>query len=619
MIYLWFLIWVCTSSSYAQQFYDSSSCYSEKSGPGSRYTCNYSQNSCDTFVVYRASKQLQTIADISKSFLLNPDEVLQHNNHTSPSEILKPGREVFVPIKCYCSGQFFQANFRYEVREESTTFSEIACGVFEGLLKYLTLKEANPSNETKVGSELHVPVRCACLDNFTRSIGVTNLVTYPLIEGDLLETLSTRFGIPNEDLLAVNNLKPDATIYQQSTVLIPLKADPVIEFSIPDSDSGSPPPTVFLPTIPREKTSKTSKLRGIYIAGSVSGVFLVVVALVACGLYIHAFKKWKGKNFQSFTAESSPVSCSPVRSSGRTGQTSTNSTISCLSPDLLVGIKYSLFMYSIEELRKATRDFSEESKIGDQVFKGLINNVEVMIKQTRFEDTRRIINLYSKINHINIVSLHGICYGESDFSCSYLVFEFPRNDCLRQCLSNPYNPLQWHRRTQIAFDIATGLHYLHYCTFLSHAHMSLCSRNIFVTANWRAKLANIETNTPSAVPLKGNDNRESLREWVAPEYLHGSTSEKAHIFAFGVVLLELISGREDPDGKWFRESIEFLGGASESGCFEQLRRFVDPSLKDEFSLAEALCLAVLAKACVEDDPLRRPSMDDIMKVLARMA
>lgn len=247
-------------------------------------------------------------------------------------------------------------------------------------------------------------------------------------------------------------------------------------------------------------------------------------------LYIQAFNESKGKNFRSFTAESTPISCSPVRISGRTGQTSTNSPNLFLSPDLHVGIKYSLFMYSMgEELRKATRDSTEESKIGDQVFKGLINNVEVMIKQTRFEDTRRTINLYSKINHINIVNLHGIYYGESDFSCSYLVFEFPRNDCLRQCLSNPYTPLQWHRRTQKAFDIATGLHYLYYCTFLSHAHMSLCSRNIFVTANRRAKLTNIETSTSSAVPLKGNDNRGSLREWVAPEHLHGPASEKAHI------------------------------------------------------------------------------------------
>ena len=61
-----------------------------------------------------------------------------------------------------------------------------------------------------------------------------------------------------------------------------------------------------------------------------------------------------------------------------------------------------------------------------------------------------------------------------------------------------------------------------------------------------------------------------------------------------------------------------MGGASEGGCFEKLRSFMDPSLKDDYPLAEALCLAVLAKACLEDDPLHRPTMDYIMKVLARM-
>ena len=148
--------------------------------------------------------------------------------------------------------------------------------------------------------------------------------------------------------------------------------------------------------------------------------------------------------------------------------------------------------------------------------------------------------------------------------------------------------------------------------------MSLSSTNIFVTTNWRAKLANIGTSA-AVGPVKEMDGKDSVRGWVAPEYLqHGSTSEKVDIFAFGVILLELILAREDHDGKSFKESITFLGGASEGGCFEQLRSFMDPSLKDDYPLAEALCLAVLAKACLEDDPLHRPTMDDIMKVLARM-
>jgi hypothetical protein len=536
---------------------------------------------------------------------LNSADVLHLNNLTSPSEILKPGRDVLVPVNCSCSGQFFQANFTYTVLE-NTSFSEVACEDFEGLLKSLTLKEVNPSQENeliKVGSLLHVPLRCACLDNFTRSNGVNYLVTYPIIEGDQPGTLVEKFGISLEDFWAVNPFQSMQTIFPKTTVLVPLKSAPVIDFSTP----YSPPPThVFVPTIPKKRTPKR-----LHIAGSVAGFSLLLAALVACGLYIMALKKWKREKFQSLTSRSSP----------RSGQTGRSSTNSCLSPDLLVGIKYSLFICSVEDLRRATREFSEERKIAGEVYKGLINNVEVMIKKTRFEDTRQVIDLHSKINHINIVNLQGVCYGENhDFPDCYLVFEFPSNGTLRHCLSNPSTTLGWHRRTQIAFDIEAGLHYLHYCTFLTHPCMSLSSRNVFVNANWRAKIAKIGASSPTVEPLKGNDDNEKNRGWVAPEhFVHGSGSEKEDIFAFGVVLLELISAREDIEGKLFRESIKFLGEDSEGGCFEQLRSLVDPSLKDDYSLAEVLCLAVLAKACVEDDPLHRPSMDDIMKVLARMA
>ncbi|KAK7842016.1 protein lyk5 [Quercus suber] len=449
MIYLWFVIWICINSCFAQQYYDPSDCSSEPRN-GSRYECQYSfQNSCTTFLVYRANRYFQTISSISDLFNLYSTEVLQQNSVTSSDEILKPGREVLVPINCFCSDPFFQANVSYKVLS-NTTFSEIACGVLEGLLKSPILSGANPSQgkEPEFGSELQVPLRCARPDNFTTS--------------------TCSFGC----------------------------------------------------------------------------------------MGIQALKKLKGEKFMF---RSSLISCSQVRSSPRSAN-------SCLSPDILVEINYSLFMYSIEDLKKATRDFSEENKIGGEVYKGLINNVEVMIQPTRFENTRWAIDLHSKINHINIVNLHGVCYGEGDFSCSYLVFEFPSNGCLRHCLSNP---LQWHRRTQIAFDIATGLHYLHYCTFLPLAHLSLSSTNIFVTTNWRAKRANIGTSAALG-PVKEMDSKDSVRGWVAPEYLHhGSTSEMVDIFSFGVILLELISAWEDLDGKSFKESITFLGGASEGySCFK---------------------------------------------------
>ncbi|XP_030448043.1 protein LYK5-like [Syzygium oleosum] len=621
MIRLLFLIWVFFVSSQGQQYYDSSTC-SSATHPGSRYSCDYPQEYCWAFLLYRANRDYPTISNITKLFGADLYAVLTLNKIVSPTENLQPGREILVQIQCSCAGQFLQKNVTYPV-SGSTEFSEIACGVFEGLVKSVTLVDDNypfHGKFAKAGSELVVPLTCACPGNFSLSNGkVLSLVTYPIMEGDSMNKVAQKFGIPVSDIWAANHLDYRSTVYTNSTILVPLTKEPSLTFTLPNSP---PPSPGFLPTVPVETATDSEKLKNLYIAGSVVGLSLVLVALIACGLYLKALKRWKGRKLQSFNTRSSRFSYLSTLSSPRSGHTGRSSRTSCLSPDLLVGIKYSLNQYGIEELRKATKNFSEDTRIDRSVYKALINTVEVMIKGSNVKETHRVIDVHSKINHINVLTLLGVCYDEtSDDSRSYLIFEYLSNGSLRDCLSRLGNPLHWHRRTQIAFDVATGLHYLHHCIFPSYVHMNVNSRSIFITSNWRAKLGNIGPTTAIG-SSKGNDHDTSIsfNGWIAPEHmLNGLVSEKVDVFAFGVVLLELISGREDIDGKQFKDSIQFLaGGGNEGGCFEQLRGFMDPCLKEDYSLAEALCLAVLAKACVEDDPLHRPSMDDVMKVLARM-
>ncbi|KAI3450588.1 hypothetical protein Pfo_007253 [Paulownia fortunei] len=617
MIYLWFLICLWFSLSCSQQYYDKTLCSSDTNYPGTRYTCSSSRNPCRTFFVYRANDQFTTISSISKLFRIGSDDLLSINNNVSASsQVLETGHEVLVPIMCSCGGQFYEANFTYRVTE-NVTLSGIACGVFEGLVKSITLAEENLARENVVvraGSMVRVPLKCACPDDLSSNGGVKYLVTYPFIKGDNTKKVSEKFNVSVEEIWKANHLDPTPTVYPNTTVLVPLKDKPFINFNIPDSD---PPTPQFLPTMPVQKKPKISQLKKLYVAGSVVGFSLILALLVACGLYIKALKKFRAENFRSSTQRISSLnSCSTPRSSPFSGPPTRSSTNSCLSPDFLVGIKYSLCKYSMEELKQATKNFSEDTKISNSVYKGLTDSGEVMIKQVRFEGTRQVIDVHSKINHVNIVKLHGVCYGEDDFSWSYLVFEFPFNGSLRDCLSGSSAALHWLRRTQIAFDIATGLHYLHYSVIPAYTLLSINCKNIFLTSTWRAKISVFGT----ATSLKESGSLTSPGGWIAPEHLlHGMVTEKVDIFAFGVVLLELISGKEAVDGKLMKESITFLGGgANEGGCFDQLRNFVDPRLKDDYPLAEALCLAVLAGSCVEDDPLHRPSMDDILKILARM-
>ncbi|WCJ41003.1 protein kinase family protein / peptidoglycan-binding LysM domain-containing protein [Euphorbia peplus] len=594
MLFPWFVILVLTCFNLTRsdpQFYDPSECESDSSYPGSRYTCKSHHKSCSTFLVYRANQKFNSISTISHLFQSDFDELLRVNNLSpSSSDILVPGREVLVPVVCSCIDNFFQANFSYMV-PANTTLSDVACDVFEGLVKFSTLLMTNPSQEngTKVGTEIYLPLRCACPDNFSNNDEIMYLITYPLVEGDGLNLLSKKFGVSPMDIWTANQFEPFPTVYPNTTILIPLKNHPIIDFVIPDSP---PPVPGFLPTATVEHSS-VIKLKKLYILVSVIGFFLIVTALGLCLWYAKTFYKRKIHTLLSFNTRSSPLSCSTLRSSPKSGN-------SCLSPDLLVGVKYSLKHYSMEELGRATDDFSDANKIGDTAHKASIDNTDMMIKQMRFDDTRKTIDVHTKINHINIVNLVGACYGDTDLSCSYLIFELPSNGCLRKWLSDSASSLPWHRRIQIAFDIATALHYLHYCIFPSYAHMNVNSRNIFVTEKWRAKLTNIRTDISV-----------------------GESSERADIFEYGIVLLELISGREDKkDGKMLKDCIGFLGGddsdQSEGSCFEKLRSFMDPSLKEDYPLAEALCLAVLAKACVEDDPLHRPSMDDVHKVIVRL-
>ncbi|KAJ6670407.1 LYSM-DOMAIN RECEPTOR-LIKE KINASE [Salix viminalis] len=183
MFFIWFQIFLFFNPPSSQQYYDPSDCSENTSYPGSRYTCNHSnQHSCQTFLVYRANQYFKTISDVSQLLQVDPDELLHLNNLKSQLKVLEPGREVLVPVKFSCLGQFFQATFNHTVPipENSTIdLSDIACIIFEGLAKPGTLFEENTSEENNVemGTKLRVPLKCAYPDNFSNGSGVKYPVT----------------------------------------------------------------------------------------------------------------------------------------------------------------------------------------------------------------------------------------------------------------------------------------------------------------------------------------------------------------------------------------------------------------------------------------------------------
>lgn len=207
---------ICSSP----QFYDQTLCDSDTNYPGTRYTCNSSTISCQTFVVYRANDKFATISSISNLFKRDPSVVLSINSVSSSNQILETGRELLVPVMCSCTGQFFQINMNYLV-SQNITLSAVSCGIFEGLVKYVTLAEENPVLKgVLVGTVLRVPLKCACPES-DDDAAVKFLVTYPFIKRDNTEKLSQKFNVSVEEIWQENHLQPSPTVYPHTTVLVP--------------------------------------------------------------------------------------------------------------------------------------------------------------------------------------------------------------------------------------------------------------------------------------------------------------------------------------------------------------------------------------------------------------
>ncbi|ERN13858.1 hypothetical protein AMTRI_Chr06g198910 [Amborella trichopoda] len=614
---LWFFIWVLNLGALrlisAQQSYDETGCDDVPFEPGSKYTCNTLMKSCQTYAVYRAQQNYQTISAISLLFDLNENDILQLNNITEPLQTLDAGREVLIPVICSCSGQYYQSNFSY-ITSDGDDYSHIACGIFEGLSKTLSLLEQNPylPHKLRGGLRFSVPIKCACPNNQTISNGYEFLITYPIITNDKLTGISIKFNVPEQEIVGVNNMKPYPTIYPLTTLIVPAKKIPVLNLTVTATpeDSNIEPGSVIpkLGKVQKNKRNSKAWSCGLILGVGVSFAFLAFIFIGSLLVIINRRKKVKKL----------------LSSSERSSQ------VSSLSPDLLVGmftVKHPLLSYRLEELKVATGDFGEASKIGKLVYRGRLNSSKVAIKQMGSREVRSVINILTKINHVNLARLLGVCYGRSEQNPTFLVFEFAERGSLRDQLSKYSRSfeLEWGKRMRIAFDMAIGLHYIHHCITPSYVHMDISSENVLVTSDWRAKIANFKHAKRVTATEDGYSSTEigglvmCRKGCMAPELLRGMVSPKVDVFAFGVVLLELISARETTGEMLLRDSVGFLrGGESEEGCTEKLRSFMDPSLKGDYPVNEALFLALLAKACTEEDPFHRPTMNDIVKALSKM-
>ncbi|KAJ0983573.1 hypothetical protein J5N97_011828 [Dioscorea zingiberensis] len=283
----------------------------------------------------------------------------------------------------------------------------------------------------------------------------------------------------------------------------------------------------------------------------------------------------------------------------------------------------SVVAYSYAELQQITRNFSEKLGSGGfgSVFKGsLPGSSDVAVKrleQLRQGDKqfRAEVSTLGAIQHVNLIRLCGFC---SEGSKRLLVYEYMPNGSLASHLfGSNHKTIDWKTRCQIILGIARGLYYLHERCRECIIHCDIKPENILLDSELSPKVSDF-----GLAKLMGRDFSRVLTSmrgtigYLAPEWIAGlPITTKTDVYSFGMMVLELISGKRNSEH--FKDgNISFfpLFAATRVAEGDNLS-LLDKNLQDEVDIDEITRICRLACWCINDNETYRPSMGQIVQVL----
>ncbi|CAM8917923.1 unnamed protein product [Rhodiola kirilowii] len=431
----------------------------------------------------------------------------------------------------------------------------------------------------------------------------------------------------------------------------------------PSSTTSRSPPPPPPPTSSTTSSSSSGVSTGLVVGVVVGGVFLfamLVIILLFCkkkrrrdhrrdDYYIPppsgpkndnygGQQQWQqqgpapGDHVVMMIPKPSPPPSGPIppymSSSGGSNYSGSEKPLLPLSPGISLGFSQSTFTY--EELSMATDGFSDANILGQGGFgfvhRGVLpNGKEVAVKSLKAgsgqgeREFRAEVEIISRVHHKHLVSLVGYCITGTQ---RMLVYDFVANNTMEFHLHGTGRPtMDWPSRLRIALGSAKGLAYLHEDCHPKIIHRDIKAANILLDFNFEAKVADFglakntsDVNTHVSTRVMGTFG------YLAPEYAaSGKLSEKSDVFSFGVMLLELITGKrpinttntymDDSLVDWARP---VLTQALEEGNYDAL---VDPKLQKNYDQNEMARMVACAAACVRHSARRRPKMSQVVRSL----
>ncbi|OMO74984.1 hypothetical protein COLO4_26384 [Corchorus olitorius] len=290
----------------------------------------------------------------------------------------------------------------------------------------------------------------------------------------------------------------------------------------------------------------------------------------------------------------------------------------------IASFEQGLRLFTFKEIQKATENFSSRNRINGSVYRGGFGRGKILAVKRMKLDVSKEVKLLKNINHFNLIKLQGVCQNDGTF---FLLFEYMKKGSLRDWLNSqsPDEIGSWTRRIQIALDIANGLHYLHSFTKPAYVHGDIKSTNVLLNSILRAKIANFSlaravVNETSSISL--TNHVVGTRGYVAPEYIQtGQITSKIDVYAFGVVLSELVTGKDAiivQDGREVMLSAAVVSIMETEYAESELISFIDQRLICDDRTQLALRMAQLSVACLTEEPTKRPSMEEVVSALLKI-
>ncbi|XP_074555557.1 putative LRR receptor-like serine/threonine-protein kinase At1g67720 [Curcuma longa] len=281
--------------------------------------------------------------------------------------------------------------------------------------------------------------------------------------------------------------------------------------------------------------------------------------------------------------------------------------------------------YWLSEINDATENFAKKVGSGGYgtVYYGKLKNGKEIAVKVQTNDSCQgnkqfsiEVSLLSRIHHRNLVEFLGYCQQEGK---SILVYEFMHNGTLKEHLHGSLSqerPISWIKRLEIAEDAAKGIEYLHTGCSPTIIHRDLKTSNILLDEQMRAKVSDFGLSKPAVDESNSSSVVRGTLGYLDPEYYTSQQlTVKNDVYSFGVILLELISGKEPISntsfGDQFRSISQWARFHCENGNIEAI---IDPSIGNGYQDIQSVWkVADVAVRCVNREMRNRPFMPEVLK------